>query len=111
VPDEWLTLVRGNPQTNAGFDFCSEQCLLQWMTGNIAQPQTDKPECKARRFLYVEDETGHKHEGILFGRGPVVVDCSQNAKIMPYLYPSWDALIRDMSDADRIEWIDQEGKV
>jgi hypothetical protein len=106
VPDEWLTLVRGNPQTNAAFDFCSETCLTQWLSGNIAQPQTDKPECKARRFLYVEDETGHKHEGILFGRGPVVVDCSQNAKIMPYLYPSWDALIRDMSDADRIEWID-----
>jgi hypothetical protein len=40
VPDEWLTLVRGNPQTNAGFDFCSEQCLTQWLTGNIAPPQT-----------------------------------------------------------------------
>jgi hypothetical protein len=110
VPDEWLTLVRGNLRTNAGFDFCSETCLTQWLTGHSAPPQTDKPEGKARRFLYVEDETGHKHEGILFGSGPVVIDFSQNANVLPYLYPSWDNLIRGMPDADRIEWIDQEGK-
>jgi hypothetical protein len=82
------------------------------MYGNATQEESHKPPCKARRFLYVEDETGHKHEGILFSRGPVVIDFSQNANVLlPYLYPSWDNLIRDMADADRIEWIDQEGKV
>jgi hypothetical protein len=109
VPDEWLTLVRGNPQTNAGFDFCSEKCLAQWMYGDGSLEQADKPQCKARRFLYVEDETGAKYEGILLGSGPVVIDFGQSGTAsMPYRYSSWGALIRDMPDADRIIWIDQE---
>jgi hypothetical protein len=108
VPDEWLTLVRGNPQTNASFDFCSETCLTQWLSGHSAPPQKDKPECKARRFLYINGRSKAAYEGVLFGDGAVFLYFGRG--IIPQRYFCLNALVRDMADNDHIEWIDQERK-
>jgi hypothetical protein len=110
VPDEWLTLVRGNPQTNAGFDFCSEQCLTQWLSGNIAPPQTDKPECKARRFIVSISSVTNQYgetEGVLWSNGRVTLEPLYDTGI--HTFPSLVRLKNAYSNPI-ITWIDQERK-
>ena len=36
IPETWFTLVEGNPQANAAWHFCSEQCLHGWLLQRFA---------------------------------------------------------------------------
>jgi hypothetical protein len=109
VPDEWLTLVRGNPQTHAGFDFCSEKCLAQWMYGNATQGESNTPECKARRFV-MSDGT----EGVKWKDGCVDLDTNSphcllqsDSRHCNGIFYSWNEFINHHFNCE-ITWIDQE---
>jgi hypothetical protein len=117
VPDEWLTLVRGNLRTNAAFDFCSEQCLTQWMTGNIAQPQTGTSPYKTRRFIMyntVDDE--QPTLGALWADGHIELDgkswhcdCRSSCFHCQGSFESMD-MFHEYHPGYKIIWIDQERK-
>jgi hypothetical protein len=78
------------------------------MTGNVTQEQEDKPPCKARRFIYINGVVKATYEGVLFGDGTVFLHFRRG--VIPQFYSCLDALVSEMAESDRIEWIDQERK-
>jgi hypothetical protein len=78
------------------------------MYGNATQEESDKPPCKARRFILVEGETAKSYTGVKFDSDHVAVDFETGD--FSVTYPSWDIFIRTLQDDDRIQWIDQEDK-
>lgn len=68
--------------------------------------QEDKPDCKARRFLLI-DEAANITEGVKWGNGFVVLDHEQLVGASRYLFRNWEEL-KEHNPGSGVQWIDQE---
>lgn len=101
LPDSWITLKEGSNGDEQ--HFCSDTCLNIWLQHrlsgtSVAVPQ-DKPACKARRFLLV-DEQANITEGTKYGNGTVSLENSR-------WFETWDKF-KAAHDGSGVQWVDQE---
>lgn len=82
--------------------FCSENCLRQYLQVPAQQEPLDKPACKARRFLLV-DESANIQEGVKWGNGKVTIEADTEI----WTHQSWDKL-KEHNPGSGVQWIDQE---
>lgn len=110
TPDAWITLFEGNPRTSEGYNFCSKECLFDWMmehweiSGGFKREEAQEPlDCKARRFLLVDGETADITEGIKWSDGRTTIES------YAFSYATWDEF-KIAHDGSGVQWIDQEMK-
>lgn len=105
-PDSWYALSRGGETQH----FHDEACLAIWRLTRLSMPAQqepqDKPACKARRFLLV-DEQANITECIKWANGRVTVEPPYDTGT--YTYPSWDRF-KKTNPGSGVQWIDQEVK-
>lgn len=106
LPDDWYALAHGGEH----WHFHDEACLAIWRLTTLSlmpvqQPQ-DKPDCKARRFLLI-DESANIVEGVKWGNGFVVLDHEQLVGANRYLFKNWEEL-KECNPGSGVQWIDQE---
>lgn len=114
APDTWITLFEGNPRTSEGWNFCSKECLFDWMMehweisgGFKRQEPQEQSECKARRFLLVDGETADITECVLWKDGLVGVDPETSNRDGRWFYASWEDF-KANNPGSGVQWIDQE---
>lgn len=108
LPSGWLTLFSGDGNLD-GWHFCSDKCLVQWVTGNVTQEERNKPPCKMRRFVLSEKSGACETEGVMWPGGPIVLDYSfgHGSYHCSGKFSSWDYFSESHSDHNVI-WIDKE---
>lgn len=107
LPSEWLTLFSGDSNPD-GWHFCSEKCLVQWVSGSVVQEQSNKPPCKMRRFVLVHRE--EKVEGVIWDNGFVSLNPGSDHiydHCGNYYFPTWEAF-QEVHPIDHVTWIDEE---
>lgn len=113
TPEEWITLVQGNPQTHVGQHFCSKHCLSQWLMGSSPEvtqplPTPEQSHIIKRRFLLF-DEVADQVEGVQFINGSVTLDpVSDHCKFHCLgSFATWDDFKAAHPECG-VQWIDQE---
>lgn len=106
LPDDWYALAHGGEH----WHFHDEACLAIWRLTMLSvmpaqQEPQDKPDCKARRFLLI-DEAANIVEGVKWEGGRVTLDPERDSTGMRY-YSSWDQL-KENHPGSGVQWIDQE---
>lgn len=116
APDTWITLFEGNIRTSEGYNFCSKECLFNWMmehweiSGGFKREEAQEPlDCKVRRFLLVDGETADITEGVKWANGTVTLEAeiSVHGRDDFRDFPDWEEF-KAANEGSGVQWIDQE---
>lgn len=110
LPSEWLTLFSGDSNPD-GWHFCSEKCLVQWVSGSVVQEQSNKPPCKTRRFVLVDSNKGENVDCIMWADGRIELDGGSEHCGLRYHCNGYWASLEDFAEHHSeypITWIDEE---